>query len=362
VSNSLAARKLILFNFDAHGEIMQRCTTLIPAILLLFFCCNELQAAPKYLFKIASLAPAGSIWIEQFENFAGEVEEKTGGEVGFRVYPGGVMGDDQSMYRKMRVGQLHGGGFTMTGISTVVPDFRVLAIPFLFESYEEVDYVTEGLLPSFRERFHEKGLEFIAMTEVGFIYAMSTEPIATVESLRNSKNWSPSGDPVSEKYFSVLGISSMQLSIPDVLTSLQSGLVETVYNSLYGSIVLQWFTKARYIADVPYGYAYGVFALDGAKFAGLPEKHRKAIQAAAQIHFPVLLQKTRESNIESRRVLEARGSQFLQIDNKTIQLLREKSEQSVTLLIPDSLSKDIYDRVVGLRRQFRDKTTAESAH
>ncbi len=154
----------------------------------------------------------------------------------------------------------------------------------------------------------------------------------------------------------------MQLSIPDVLTSLQSGLVETVYNSFYGSIVLQWFTKARYIADIPYGYAYGVFALDGAKFAKLPETHQKAIQEAAQIHFPILLEKTRESNSESRRVLEERGSEFLKIDKETIQILQGKSEQAVRLLVPDSLSKDIYDQAVGLRKEFRDKTTAEKAH
>ncbi len=341
---------------------MQRSAPLTLIFLfLLFFDSSPLQAAPKYLFKIASLAPAGSIWVEQFENFAKDVAEKTGGEVAFRVYPGGVMGDDQSMYRKMRVGQLHGGGFTMTGIASVVPDFRVLAIPFLFNSYEEVDYVTKGLIPSFKERFHDQGLEFIAMTEVGFIYAMSTKPISTFENLKNSKNWSPAGDPISEAYLSILGISPIQLSIPDVLTSLQSGLVETVYNSFYGSIVLQWFTKARYIVDAPYGYAYGVFALDGAKFAKLPEAYRNAIHAAAQTHFPILLQKTRESNSESRQVLEERGSEFLKIDQETLQTLRAKSKQAVDSLIPDSLSKRIYDQTIGLRQEFREKTTAEKA-
>lgn len=337
---------------------MQRAILTLSILCLLFFSSTSLQAAPKHLFKIASLAPAGSIWIEQFNNFAKEVEEKTNGEVGFRIYPGGVMGDDQSMYRKMRVGQLNGGGFTMTGLSTIVPDFLVLSIPFLFESYEEVDYVTEGLIPSFKERFRAKKLEFIAMTEVGFIYAMSTKPIATVNNLRNTKNWSPSGDPVSEEYFSVLGIPSLQLSIPDVLSSLQSGLVETVYNSLYGSIVLQWFTKASYIADVPYGYAYGVFALDSAKFAKLSETHKKAIRDSAQIHFPVLLEKTRESNNESRRVLETRGNQFLKVEQQTLQVLREKSEETVNQLIPGTLSKNIYDQVVELRSEFREKTAA----
>ena len=342
---------------------MQRSAATILAIfLLVLISCDRLQAAPRYLFKIATLAPAGSVWIEQFDNFAKEVADKTGGDVVFRMYPGGVMGDDQSMYRKMRVGQLHGGGFTMTGISTVVPDFRVLSIPFLFDSYAEVDYVKEGLTSTFKQRFHEKGLEYIAMTEVGFIYAMSTLPISTLDTLKNSKNWSPSGDPVSAAYLSTLGVSPIQLSIPDVLTSLQSGLVETVYNSFYGSIVLQWFTKARYIADIPYGYAYGVFALDGKSFAKLPEPHRQAIEEAAHKHFPVLLKKTRESNSDSRQVLEKRGCEFLQIDKETSRILRDKSEQTVKLLIPDALAKDIYDQAIGLRKKFRETKGAESAH
>ena len=87
---------------------MRHCTFL-TVFLLLVFNCSLLQAASKYLFKVASLAPAGSIWVEQFDNFAREVGETTNGEVGFRIYPGGVMGDDQSMYRKMRAGQLSGG-------------------------------------------------------------------------------------------------------------------------------------------------------------------------------------------------------------------------------------------------------------
>ena len=334
---------------------MQRKASLfICTALFLLTTCQWLQAAaPKHLFKIASLAPAGSVWVEQFENFAKEVTEKTGGEVGFRVYPGGVMGDDQAMFRKMRVGQLHGGGFTMTGIAAVVPDFRIMAIPALFESYEEVDFVKEGLIPAFKERFREKDLEFIALTEVGFIHAMSTQAIDTLEKLQQSKNWSPSGDPISENYLSALGITPIQLSIPDVLSSLQSGLIDTVYNSLYGAIVLQWFTKAKYVIEQPYGYAYGVFALDGKKFAALSEPQQQAINAAAAVHFPILLTKTRESNSESRRVMSDRGMVFQKFDEKSMLVLQEKREQAVKQLIPDSLSKTIYDETIALLKQYR---------
>lgn len=341
---------------------MQRVFTPIAFVLLCFvLSCQSLQAAPRHLFKIASLAPAGSVWVEQFENFARSVEEKTGGEVGFRVYPGGVMGDDQAMFRKMRVGQLHGGGFTMTGVSTLVQDFRVMAIPFLFESYEEVDFVKEGLLPTFKERFREKDLEFIAMTEVGFVYAMSTKPIDTLEGLQKSKNWSPVGDPLSESYLAALGITPVQLAIPDVLSSLQSGLIETVYNSLYGSIVLQWFTKARYVVDKPYGYAYGVFALDRKKFSSLSEAHQQAIDEAAALHFPILLKKTRESNLDSQRVMIERGTEFLKIDEETARVLQEKRDEAVQGLIPEALSREIHDLTTGLLKEYRSKTTGGKA-
>ena len=133
---------------------MQRLLSLIfTALLILLINSDGAQAKTKYLFKIGSLAPSGSVWARQFDKFAAEVKDKTNGEVGFRSYAGGVMGDDQAMYRKMRVGQLHGGGFTMTGIGKIVPDFRVVAVPFLFNSYAEVDYVLRGLQPILIEQF-----------------------------------------------------------------------------------------------------------------------------------------------------------------------------------------------------------------
>ncbi|TKB11779.1 TRAP transporter substrate-binding protein DctP [Desulforhopalus sp. IMCC35007] len=333
---------------------MKRLSTLtISLTLLILFCVAPLQAAPKYLFKVATLAPAGSVWIEQFDKFAASITKETGGEVAFRIYPGGVMGDDQAMIRKMRVGQLQGGGFTMTGVSMQVPDFRVLGIPFLFESYDEVDYVRNGLMPDFMQKFRENNLEIVAMTEVGFIYAMSTKPIDNYIKFKDTKNWSPTGDPISEAFMKTLGITPTSLTIPDVLSSLQSGLVETVYNSLYGSIVMQWFTKAQYIVDFPYGYAYGVFALDAKKFNKLPPAHQEIIHKAASTYFPILLAETRKSNEESQQVLKERGNTFLTLDKETIGILREKRDLAMKQMIPDAVSEQIYNKTIELLDEYR---------
>ncbi len=314
---------------------------------------EDAQARPKHLFKIATLAPEGTVWVTQFQKFADEVSEKTNGEVGFRIYPGGVQGDDQAMYRKMRVGQLNGGGFTMTGISAVVPDFRVMSIPFLFSSYGEVDAVREGLLPLFKERFREQGMEFIAMTEVGFIYTMSTKPISTESELKSSTSWIPAGDPLASTFLKNIGITPVQLSIPDVLSSLQTGLVDTVYNSLYGSIVMQWFTKAKYITDTPFGYAYGVFLLDGKKFSKLPAEYQTILQNAATAHFSVLLNETRKSNIESRQVMQERGVEFITAKDESVAELQRHREKTVEQLKGESFSLESYQKTMDILSTYR---------
>lgn len=334
---------------------------LLSGLMIVFFCSVSAQAKPKHLFKIASIAPDGSVWARRFRDFAVEVEQKSNGEVGFKSYAGGIMGDDQAMYRKMQIGQLHGGGFTMAGIGQVVPDFRVLGIPFLFRSYDEVDWVMKGLRPYFNRAFAGKGLELIAMTEVGFIYSMSTAPISTLAELKKSKNWAPEGDPISATFLRTLGITPIPLSIPDVLTSLQTGMIDTVYNSLYGSIVLQWFTKAKYISDTPFGYAYGALLLDRKQYARLPPEYAALITEAAERHFSLLIEDTRRSNEEARQVLERNNVVFTVPDPQEINQLCAKRDETVRLMRDKGFSSTIYETTMKLLNEFRAGNATLSA-
>lgn len=327
--------------------------SLLLLLFGLFLFSSPLAAAPTHLFKIASIAPEGSVWATRFNDFAKEAEEKTDGKVGFKIYPGGVMGDDRAMYRKIRIGQLHGGGFTMTGIGGVVPDFRVMGIPFLFASYGEVDAVMQGLYPLFAQSFADQGLELIAMTEVGFVYAMSRASISTLEQFKQGKIWAPEGDPISIAYLETLGISPLPLAVPDVLTSLQTGMIDTVFNSLYGTIVLQWFTKARYISDMPFAYAYGCLLFDRKKFSRLPDPFKTVIKESAAKHFSLLMEDTRKSNSDSRQVLLDSGVTMVVPDPKSVKELRSMRDKTVENLLGKSFSKEIYTTTQNLLNDYR---------
>lgn len=339
-----------------HPALHRRGTSGLAVVVigLLLLVCGWAEAAPKHLFKIATIAPEGSVWVKRFHEFADEVRSRSNGEIVFKIYSGGVMGDDRTMYRKMRIGQLNGGGFTVTGIGTVVPDFRVLAMPFLFRSYEEIDFVRRGLFPGFVKVFADKGMELLAMTEIGFVYTMSTEAAATLEDLKKRKSWVPEDDPVSTTFLDVMGITPTPLAIPDVLTALQTGMVDTVYNSLYGAIVLQWFTKAKFVTDIPYGYAYGAMLLDGKSFQRLSPEQAAMVKEAAKTHFERLIMDTRQGNEEALEVLKKNGVRLVAPEAGAIEALYRVRDQALERSKDEAFSAAILAETLRLVHEYRN--------
>ncbi|MFZ5776228.1 MAG: TRAP transporter substrate-binding protein DctP [Thermodesulfobacteriota bacterium] len=320
------------------------CLLLLPASAL---------ATPRHLLKIATLAPEGSVWAKRFQEFQNEVRAKSNGEIDFKLYMGGVMGDDRAMYRKMRVGQLQGGGFTMTGIAEVVPDFRIMGAPFLFTSYAEVDRVREGLLPLFKKAFTDKELTLLAITEVGFIHPMSTRPVSTLTQLRSAKCWAPENDPLGRSFLEDIGVTPIPLSIPDVLSGLSTGMIDTVFNSFYGAIVLQWFTKTPYVIEVPYGYAYGGLIFAKGALDKLSPEQRAMMEESAQRHFSALLADTRRSNEEALATLRKSGAQLVAADEESLRQLRATRDKTVQRLIGNAYSKEIHDATMRLLAESR---------
>ncbi len=212
---------------------------------------------PKFRIKFATLAPDGSAWMKTMREIDDELRVRTENRVGFKFYPGGVQGDEKDVLRKIRNGQLHAGGFTGFGLGSIVPESRVQELPFLFETPEDIDRLRDELNPYFEQRFEEKGYISLGWVDVGFIYLFSNEPIRSPDDMSSAKMWIWSGDPLAELFYKAFGISPIPLAAPDVLTSLQTGVVNTVYCSPLACMALQWYTRVRYMTDVPITHGMG---------------------------------------------------------------------------------------------------------
>ena len=264
-----------------------------------------------HVLKFATLAPPGSTWMNILQDWGDEVARRSEGRLRFKFYPGGVQGDEPDVLKKMRFNQLQGGAFTGYGIGRIYSPARVMELPFLFRSFEEIDHVRSHFMPEFEQGFHNQGYELLGWMEVGFVHMFSRHPIASIEDMRRHRVWLWQGDPMGQAFFDASGISPVPLSIMDVYTSLSTGLVDTVYCTPLAAIALQWFTRTPYVSEVALTNAMGGLVVTRRFFDRLPADLRMLLRETGRATGERLVAETRRDNETSLAELRRRGLEFV---------------------------------------------------
>jgi len=245
------------------------------AALLMLLLASGAQAAT---LKIATLSPDGSVWMKLLRQGAAEIESRTAGRVKFKFYPGGVMGDDKAVLRKIRLGQLQGAVLTAGGLTQTYTDIQLYNLPLVFASTEEVDYVRSKMDSLLLDGLEQEGFAAFGLAEVGFAYAMSRAPVTSVADMRAQKVWVPDGDLGAARAVASFGITPIPLSIADVLSGLQTGLINGVAVPPVGAIALQWHTQLEHVLDMPLLYVYGLLAMSEQPFGRLSEEDQAVVR------------------------------------------------------------------------------------
>ena len=281
--------------------------------ILLLFALGTNAAAKTYELKFATLMPTGTSWTKLLDDWIKEVEEKSEGRLKFKMYPGGVMGDEPDVLRKIRKGQLHGGMFTGYGIGRVYSPARVLEVPFLFKNTDESDYVREQIMPELEAGFRENGFELLGWPEVGFIHFFSKQPMPSMDEIRKLNIWLWQGDPLGEAFFKAASIDPVPLSVIDVYTQLSArhGSIDTVYISSFGAIALQWYTKLSYASKIPFTNAIGGIIVSNRFYNKLPEDLQLLLRTTGKKLGDDIRLRAREENEKSLAILEKNGIKFM---------------------------------------------------
>lgn len=268
-------------------------------------------ATGQTTLKLATMAPDGSIWMQALADAKMEIEAATGGAVKVKIYPGGIMGSEKDVLFKIKTGQLQGGGFMGYAIGKICPDVNALMFPMVFRNYAEVDAATEKIRSFLDGHVRENGFETLGWTEVGFNYAYSLKPIGSIDELRATKVWGLDS-PMLIELFAAANISSIPANITDVLTALQTGLLETVFGPPTAAIAVQWHTKVRYYNTLRLTYAVGGVFLSSAGWNAVPVAHRAVVKAAFDKHCQLLSPKVRRSDVEALDFMRSQGVQAIE--------------------------------------------------
>ena len=305
------------------------------------------------VIKLGTLAPEGSSWVKTFNTLNTEVMKKTENKVQFKIYPGGVLGDEMDMLRKLKIGQIQGAALTSGGLSAVFKEIDVFQVPFLFQTYEEVDATLKKMDSFFRKGFEDNGYIFLGWSDAGFVYLMSTVPIASVADLKKAKVWIWEDSPMSKAIFDEAGVKAIPLSIPDVLVGLQTGLVEVVYAPPTGAISLQWFTKVKYLTDVPLIYLAGGVIVKKDLFKQIPQTSQNFILQSFQQHLDQLKVITRNENRDAIKVMVKNGVKIITSSKDQIDEYKRLSNNAMGHISGQTFSKKVFDEVTSILESHR---------
>lgn len=274
-------------------------------------------------FKIATIAPEGSEWMQAIRAAAADIRAQTDDRVVVKIYGGGVMGNERQVLRKIRIGQLHGGAFTANGLAERYPDIILYGLPLIFQSQAEVDYVRQRMDGQLKAGLEKTGFVSFGMASGGFAQIFANRAVSTTDDLRGQKIWVPEGDRVASAAMRALKLSPVALPVTDVLTGLQTGLLDIVAAPPVGVIALQWHTRVKYMTPVPLMYTMGLMAIDARAFSKLDAGDQAIFRSVMEKTYQELDRKALADDSAASKALSASGVQQVDVSATDLDVWRD---------------------------------------
>lgn len=309
--------------------------------------------------KIATAAPEASSWVKGMRESAAEIKEKTGGRVTIKYYVGGVQGSDEQVLKKMRIRNLHGGAFTPSALSDIYPDLSLYGLPMVFKTYDEANYVRERMDQQLIDSLEERGYVTFGFATTGFAYMMSSQPAATAGDLQGQKVWVPEGDEISYETMRAISVSPTALPLTDVMVGLQTKLLDMVAVSPTGALFLQWYTRVKYITDLPLVYTYGFTVIDKKMFDRISPEDQQVVRDVMTRVYDEFDAAGEKDNQEAMQAILGQGLSLVPVDPVEAEDIRARIARSNSELADKGVvSKAMYDLMLQHRDEFRNGSAA----
>ena len=326
------------------------------AIMILIVFALLLLALPAsaQTIKLGTVAPEGSPWHLMVRDIGQAWNKATGGKVQLRIYAGGTAGDEPDTVRKIRVGQLHAAMLTNLGLTQIVPDVAALQMPQLLTSHEELDYVKGRLAPKLDALFEAKGFKVLHWGEAGWVYFFTQKPVVHPDDLKPLRLFAWAGDdPAYVDAWKDAGYNPVPIPVTEILTGLQTGLINAFVAPPISALAFQWFGLAKNMTDLKWLPLVGATVISNRLWQEIPENTR-----------PVLLQSARETsarhkkdvrrlNDDSIEVMKKHGLVVHHVPPETVAEWERRARAGYKRLIGKVVSAQMASEVERLRNEYR---------
>jgi TRAP-type C4-dicarboxylate transport system substrate-binding protein len=311
--------------------------------------------AAKTVLRLGTLVPKGSVWAKIIQRMGGEWKKATKGEVILRVYPGGVVGDESEMIRKMRIGQLHAAVISNAGLAEIDPRAYAVMLPMMFESYEEWDYVRQKINPILEDKLKESGFIVLAWSDAGWVYFFTKEKMTRPEELKNMKLAASATEPSTVNIFKWAGFNPVPISNVDVLTGVQTGFIDAAYMPIILAEASQFYRQAKNMTDLKWAPLQGAVVMHEKGWNRLTSEQQGEIMRIAKDAGEEMKRDIRQHEARSLQAMKSRGLKVWQANEEATAEWRRAAESAYSQIRGKLVPAEIFDEVKRLRDEFQSR-------
>ena len=232
--------------------------------------------------KLAHPVPDGSLWDKVLDEMGAEWRDATNGRVKLIVFAGGVAGPDDTVVRKLRLGQLHAASLSYIGLTTLDKAFEVFTIPLFFKTYDEFFCVLDALEPVLKQRLEAKEMILLSWGLGGWAYFFTKDPVQAVPDIKQMRMFTAAGDPEMVEILHRNGFRPVALASTDIMSGLQSGMFDALPTAPLAALAFQWYRTISYMHEVGLGPVVGATVITKRAWDQIPEQHRSIILQSSQ--------------------------------------------------------------------------------
>ena len=328
-------------------------------LLLMFFLLISLNVFAKdVVVKFGTVAPAGTPWADTLDEIKKRVDQESGKTIKIKNYLGGQLGGELEILNGIRRGRIQGGGITSAALGSVITEMNVLEIPFIFNSYEEADYVLDNyLLEPFKELFEKKGLIFVSWAENGWRnIGLKNRQVKKPSDLKGVKVRSQNAIPHME-FWKKVEANAVPIEVPEVLSALNTGVVEGFDNTALFTLAAEWQTAIKYFSVTEHIYQPAAVVYSAKFWKKMDDKQKKILMGPGNDMAAPSRASVRALGGELTEILKGMGINVYTLTQKERDEFRNVignlQEEIVAKLGGDS--KRIYDLVLKGKKAYKNK-------
>lgn len=261
----------------------------------------------QIVIKVATVAPRTGEIGRRAKIYNARLNEETQGRVQFRTYYGGVSGDDQTVMRKLRTGQIDAAPVGIDILSNYIRQATVMIAPQTFFNYKQVDAVRKELAPEFNKEAYDNGIKVISWWDAGRVRIFSKEPVRTFQDMRRARPWLYPASTLLKAFYKMISVTGVPLEVAEVYGGLQTNMIDVVWASPLIASILRWSSHIGYMSAQPVNVIQGAFILRRPTWEALRPEDQKAIEKISAEQLATTQKELRTDDDKTFRKLLTRG-------------------------------------------------------